>query len=261
MKRIIFSLILLSVMPSLASAGLSKKIAEGNKLFDDGNFDEALTKYNDAQIENPASPEIFFNMGTVYYRQKKYKEAIDAFRKSMEKGDVDFEARALYNTGNSLFQQGQLKEALQYYKQSLERNPDDLDTKYNIEYTKRKIKEMLSKAKETMQKAMQEQSRRQQQQQAGKSGKKDGGDKDKQQGSGAALTEEDEKEKKDKEGKEAGGNKSEQAEGSRPEDKKEMSKEEAQKFLSAFEQNQKNFTPPEQQGSERGRGTYVEKDW
>ncbi len=261
MKNIVFSLILLSVMPSPATAGLSKKIAQGNKLFDDGNFDEALTKYNDAQIENPASPEIFFNMGTVYYRQKKYKEAIDAFRKSMEKGDVDIEAGALYNTGNSLFQQGQLKEALQYYKQSLERNPDDRDTKYNIEYTEKLIKEMLSKAEETKQKAMQEQSRRRRQQQAGKSGKKDEGDKDKQQVSGAARAEENEKRKKDKEGKEAGKNKSEQAEGSRPEDKKEMSKEEAQRFLSAFDRDRKNLTPPHQQGSERGMETYVEKDW
>ena len=41
----------------------------------------------------------------------------------------------------------------------------------------------------------------------------------------------------------------------------EMSKEEAQRFLSAFDQAQKNLTPPLQQGSERGRGTYVEKDW
>jgi hypothetical protein len=40
-----------------------------------------------------------------------------------------------------------------------------------------------------------------------------------------------------------------------------MSKEEAQKFLSAFDQDQKNLTPPMQQGSERGRGTHVEKDW
>ncbi|MFH1415489.1 MAG: tetratricopeptide repeat protein [Elusimicrobiota bacterium] len=253
-------MLLLSIS-SISIAGLSKKITEGNKLFDEGSFDEALTKYNDAQIENPASPEIFFNMGTVYYRQKKYKEAVDAFQKSMEKGDVDLEAGALYNMGNSLFQQGQLKEALEYYKQSLERNPEDRDTKYNIEYTERKIKEMLLKAEETRQKAMQDQAQRKQEQQAGKGGKEDEGGEDKQQGSQIDQEKKDGEDKKDKESGESGENAGEKRDAARPEDKQEMSKDEAERFLSSFEQDQKNLTPPPQQGSERSRETHVEKDW
>jgi Ca-activated chloride channel family protein len=260
MRKIILSVILMG-MPAAAQAGLSKKIAEGNKLFEEGNFDGALTSYNDAQIESPASPEIFFNMGTVYYRQEKFEEAKDAFHKSMEKGDIELEAKALYNIGNSLFRQGRLKEALDYYKQSLERNPDDMDTKYNIEYTEKKIKEMLSKSQETRQKAMQDQAQRQQQQKSGNDGRKDERDKDRTKGSQTAAAKEDGEEKKDEKIEESDKGRDEQAQESRPEDKKEMTKEEAENFLSAFDQDQKNLLPPEQKDARPGRSGYVEKDW
>ena len=88
-------------------AGLSGRINKGNEAYIKENYDEALTLYNDAQLEDPESSEVFYNMGNVFYRQKKYKEAIDVYQKSMEKADVSLEAKNLYNIGNSLFNQGQ----------------------------------------------------------------------------------------------------------------------------------------------------------
>ncbi len=265
-------LVLLSAWsPVFAQSGLSKKITEGNKLYADGEYDKALTKYNDAQIEAPTSPEIFFNMGNVFFRQGKYKEAVDSYQKSMEKGDINVEAQAMYNIGNALFQQGQLREALEYYKQALERNPDDVDAKYNIEYTERMIKEMLSKSKETMERASQEQQKRkmQEKQSAQAGGKKEEEKRPQEEKAQAASTQEGKKEtgKEEEQGSGAEMGKKDndklQAQGAKDEakDKEDLSKEEAERFLSAFERDQKDNPLLNQQKSRRGRGYYVEKDW
>jgi len=258
---------------AFAQSRLSKKITEGNKLYTNGEYDKALTEYNDAQIEAPTSPEIYFNMGNVFFRQGKYKEAIDSYQKSMEKGDINVEAKAMYNVGNALFQQGQLPKALEYYKQALERNPDDVDTKYNIEYTERMIKEMLSKSKETMKKATEEQKKRQKQEQqsAQASGKKEEKEKakgeqaqvasrqkekegtaEKNRGKGAEAGK---KENNKPQGREAGGGKVKAG------DKENLSKKDAERFLSAFQRDQKENPLLNQQKSRGGRGYYVEKDW
>ncbi|MBF0215859.1 MAG: tetratricopeptide repeat protein [Candidatus Omnitrophica bacterium] len=288
-----------------AGGGLSGKISEGNKLFAKKEYDKALTKYNDAGIDFPTSPEMFFNMGNVFFRQAKYKEAVDSYRKSMEKGDRAIEAKAMYNIGNALFNQGELREALEYYKQALARDPNDQDAKYNVEYTERMIKEMLSKAKDTMKKAAEENKEREDRQ------KEDGQKQQASQSDGAKQNNEDEKQGEDKteaasvkdlnkedvkegEEKESGadkekamlaadkedkkegdeGEQSSSSEKGEPKDrdkdkqseaggkdKKDTSKEEAEKFLTVFDRDHKNNQLTSQQVSKKGRGYYVEKDW
>jgi len=273
-KIIIAGFMLVFVCGSAFSqTGLSKKLTEGNKLYADGEYDKALTKYNDAQIESPTRPEIFFNMGNVFYRQGKYKEAADSYQKSTEKGDIGTEAKAMYNTGNALFQQGQLREALEYYKQALERKPDDIDTKYNIEYTERVIKEMLSKSQETEEKAMEEQQKREmQEQQSSQSGgdsKEDGESNEeqtqtasmqgeesgKEEKSGARQAEEDKEKNDGPQEQEARVNEADTG------DKDDLSEEEAERFLSAFERDRKDNSLLNQRKSRKGQGYYVEKDW
>ena len=265
--------------PAFAQRTLSAKLAEGNKLYADGQYDKALTKYNDAQIEAPASPEIFFNMGNVFFRQGKYKEAIDSYRKSMEKGTVDIEAKAMYNIGNALFRQGRLREALQYYKQALERDPDDIDTKYNIEYTERMIKQMLSKAQETMKKAQEEQKKRQERQK--QQGFEADAERQQQKSQEAEVQAQQKQRQQDEQAQEQAQQKQAQQqvaalgqqppkegdegrkEAVRPGDKEpgELSKDEAERFLSVFERDRKDSPLLSQRQSRRGQGYYVEKDW
>jgi tetratricopeptide (TPR) repeat protein len=256
MKKSMVFIVIILIPCTVFAGGLSGKIKEGNKYYNDANYNEALIKYNDAQIEDPSAPEVLFNMGNVFYRQKKYQEAADAFQKSMERGDIELEAKALYNIGNSFFQQGNFQEALEYYKQSLERDAEDVDTKYNIEYTERKIKEMMKRSPQTEQQAKQDRKKQQQQQQQQQGGKgEEEGDKKEQQNAQAGQKdgekkqgEEQDKEKQGKSGKQKGS-------------KKELSKEEAERVMSEFEQDQKKFPPLNQQDAQKARGSYVEKDW
>lgn len=274
MAKILFIGLMVALLcacgPVFAWSGLRKKIAEGNKLYAEGEYAKALTKYNDAQVDALANPEIFFNMGDVFFRQGKYSEAADFYQKSMEKGGVDVASKAMYNIGNALFKQGQLREALEYYKQALEKNSDDVDTKYNIEYTERMIKEMLSKSQETTQKAMEEQQKQEQQeQQSAKSGEQNGckGRKEQEQKQ-AASAREDKKEKGEEEkGRQPETDKKKKDEQQGQEakieskEKEDLSEEEAMRFLSVFERDRKGNVFLDQEKSRKGRGYYVEKDW
>lgn len=254
MKNLVILFLIFIIPGTVSGAGLSGKIKEGNKYYNDSNYNEALIKYNDAQIEDPSAPEVLYNMGNVFYRQKKYQEAADAFQKSMERGDVELEAKALYNIGNSFFQQGLYQEALEYYKQSLERTPEDIDTKYNIEYTERKIKEMMSRSPQTEKQAKEDQKKQQQQ---GEKGEQSGENKEKQD----AQDEQNKGEKKN-EGKQQQQDEAKGEKGNKQKSRqKELSKEEAERVMSAFEQDQKQLPPLNQQESKKARGSYVEKDW
>ncbi|RKY34483.1 MAG: hypothetical protein DRP78_06490 [Candidatus Omnitrophota bacterium] len=267
------ALFLLVIVESAFSApNLKKTIDAGNKLYAAGKYDAALLKYSDAQIQAPLRPEVLFNMGNVFYRQKKYKESIDCFQKSMEKGDRLLEAKAFYNIGNTFFNQGRLQEALESYKQALERDPEDIDTKYNIEYTEQKIKEMLSQSEKTKSEAEQQRSKQQQDRKNSEDKNQDKKEKQMkanepqhqskdQQQAKAAQTGQD-KEQKMEQGKEKENekeNKNDDKEKQANKIKGELTKQEAERFLSAFEQEQENL--PLNQKSQQIRSTYIEKDW
>ncbi|MFH1760926.1 MAG: tetratricopeptide repeat protein [bacterium] len=277
MKRpVIITIISISCILSNASsvfAGVAGKVRKGIKAYEAQDYDQALIDFNDAQTESPLSAEIFFNMGNCFYQQKKYKEAQDAFEKSRQNADIQIEAKALYNIGNTLFAQGRFQEALQTYKQSLAIDPQDLDTKYNIEYTERKIKEMLSQAKETQQQAEQDQAQKDQQQQTEQANQ--------QPQESPAQEQETQNQSEQEQNMQAQAQNSEQDNKSGPEDntqenknfskanatgqkeaqnQEELTQAAAEKFLSRFEQDQKDPLA-NQQRRQKGSPAYVEKDW
>ena len=157
MKNIllIFTLSLLSFAAPLYAAEskeLAAKISEGNKAFQNGNFQEAEQKYADAQIDAPDNPEANYNAGLACYRLEKYDEAISAFQRAASGASTELEAKCHYNIGNCLFRQGKLKESLESYKRANELDRDDEDTKANIEYVTRLMKELASQQKDEQEK-------------------------------------------------------------------------------------------------------------
>ena len=157
MKNIllIFTLTLLSFAAPLSAAEskeLAAKISEGNKAFQNGNFQEAEQKYADAQIDAPDNPEANYNAGLACYRLEKYDEAISAFQRAASGASAELEAKCHYNIGNCLFRQGKLKESLESYKRANELDRDDEDTKANIEYVTRLMKELASQKKDEQEK-------------------------------------------------------------------------------------------------------------
>jgi len=111
----------------------------------------------DAQIDSPDNPEANYNAGLACYRLEKYDEAISAFQRAASGASQDLEAKCHYNIGNCLFRQGKLKESLESYKRANELDRDDEDTKANIEYVTRLMKELASQQKDEQEQQQEEQ--------------------------------------------------------------------------------------------------------
>ena len=131
--RLLLIALLLAGCVAPLDAGLKGKIDSGNGMFSKGNFEGALSKYQDAQIDDPENPVLHFNCGDALYKTEKYEEAAKEFEKASYSKDIELQAKSYYNIGNSLFKAEKLPEAVQYYQKCLELNPKDNDAKYNLE--------------------------------------------------------------------------------------------------------------------------------
>ena len=121
-------------LPSIAAAQPGRGAVDaGNRLYDEGRYEEAHEQYLEALRQAPDSPIVPFNDGNALYRTEELQRAMESYRRAVESGDPAIEAQAWYNLGNALYKQQQLEPALEAYKEALRRNPADTDDKHNFE--------------------------------------------------------------------------------------------------------------------------------
>jgi len=288
MKKIILIIsiifaILLYIVP-LNFAASKKEVKEGNILYNDKRYDEALESYNKALSDFPDSPLIHFNIGDSLYKKGDYEKAQEAFTKALITEDELLEAKANYNIGNCKYRQARLKEdadlstaialyreALDYYKNTMRLDEKDQDTKYNHEFVEKRLKVLLDKLKQ--QQEQQEQQEQKQKEQKGECEEKEGeeekaqsqpenqeenkDEQDRKKGDQEKETEGQDTEQAglDKEDKETG-----EAENLEKDARKEMSEEEARMLLNGYKQEQELR---DKMKKRRTRGYYpkVLKDW
>jgi len=103
-------------------------------------YEEASTNYIKSNASTGNYYKSLYNQGAALYRQGKYEEAAKEILKVLENSNLSdkIKAKAYHNLGNSLVQQEKYQEAIEAYKKSLKANPSDMDTKYNMEYAKKK---------------------------------------------------------------------------------------------------------------------------
>ncbi len=108
--------------------------------FDAGAYAQALEGFVDRQTRQPDDPEVSLNVGAAHYKLNDFEAAGAQFFRAAATGDDGLRAEALYNLGNSAYRRGRLGEAIDLYMASLEVNPDDLDTKFNLEFVREELK-------------------------------------------------------------------------------------------------------------------------
>src|SRR3989339_15371 len=234
-EKIITIFLIASIVFSFSTvnaAGIKGRVDSGNSMYKKDNFEGALSKYQDAQTDEPENPILHFNTGDALYKMEKYEEAIKEYEKTSYSKDIELQAKSYYNIGNSLYKSGKMPDAIQYYQKCLGLNPKDQDAKYNIEFVRKKIKEQIDKNSKD--------SKDGKDSKEGKESKegKDKKDKDKK----------DKKEEKDKNGKE--------------EKKEKMSKEDAERLLKAINEDEKKALDKKKEQQMRNyEWGNVQEDW
>jgi Ca-activated chloride channel homolog len=136
-------------------------ILQGNRLFVDGQYTQAINKYNEAMVEQPQAVEPKFNKANGYYRLDDLGEAIDLYQEvAAQSKDMALVTKAKYNLGNCLFQRGakrrdsdlhkaleDMETSITYWRQVLDIDPKNEKAARNIEVARLTIKDILDQLK------------------------------------------------------------------------------------------------------------------
>ena len=160
--KTVFHLLLVLVIVQAALADSARvSTSQGNKLYKQGNFNEAINSYDQALLETPGALEPKFNQANSFYRLDDLGKATDLYRQvAAESKDMKLVARAKYNLGNSYFQQGSkqkdsnlqkaiddLKTAIGSWRGVLDIEPENKKAAKNIEVARLLIKDILDQLK------------------------------------------------------------------------------------------------------------------
>ena len=93
-------------------------------------IEQAVEAYQKVLELNPKAAGALVNLGTIYYRQRKFGEAEKYYRDALE-ADPEYPL-AQFNLGNLYDEQGRVKEALEHYRRALELNSSYADAHFNL---------------------------------------------------------------------------------------------------------------------------------
>jgi len=156
-KTIIQVLLVLVITQAAFADSARVSTSLGNKLYKQGNFNEAINNYDQALLEAPGALEPKFNQANSYYRLDDLGKAMDLYRQvAAESKDMKLVAKAKYNLGDSYFQQGSkqkdsnlqkaiddMKTAIGSWRGVLDIEPENKKAARNIEVARLIIKDLL----------------------------------------------------------------------------------------------------------------------
>jgi len=125
-------------------------IQEGLIQYQEGLFPEAEKNFSQARSSRPHDPRLNYNLGSSYYKQEKFQEALqDYTHAALENSDPQLKKNSLYNSGNALFKMGKLQKAEAAYKKVLTMDPSDMDAKFNLEFVREQLKKKEEQKQES----------------------------------------------------------------------------------------------------------------
>jgi tetratricopeptide (TPR) repeat protein len=109
---------------------LLDKLDQGNKLFDEGRYDEAIAYFENILTARPEFYQININIGNAYMKKEDYRQALASFQKVLEKDPQNVEA--LISSGNCNVELKENDKAIALFKQIDKNDITDATTLYNI---------------------------------------------------------------------------------------------------------------------------------
>jgi len=105
-------------------------IKEGNELFEQGRYDEAMDRFQQVVNSAPEYYRYYVNLGNCYREKGDYQKAIENYMKVLEQ-EPD-QTAALMNTGECYVLMDKMNEGISYFEKVIAQNPTDPVIFYNL---------------------------------------------------------------------------------------------------------------------------------
>lgn len=242
-------------------------VRKGNELYNQGKFIDAEREYKEAVALNPNYDKANFNFGNTQFLQNKVKEAKEQYELVSKLTKNNFiKADSKHNLGNIAMKDKKYAEAVNAYKESLRNNPNDDETRYNLALAQKLLKEQQKKddkkddkSKDNKDKKDKDKDKKEDKKDKDKDKKKDDKgekDKDKKDDKG---DDKDKDDKKDK-GKDKGDKDKKEQQQPKPQ-KSKLSPEQVKQLLEAMNKEENKTQKKMNAKKARGRKVKQEKDW
>jgi len=164
------------------------ELNKAKKAYEENRFEESAKLYEEHATQT-SNGQSYYNAANSYYKQKKYKKALEAYQKATF-DTKEQRAQNSSNIGNAYAKSGNFKKAVEAYEKSLKMN-EDKNTRENLETVKKLIKEQEKNKKDDKKKESDKQDKK-------NKDKKDGKKKESDENKDKSSDEKDEsKDKKD----------------------------------------------------------------
>ncbi|WP_142784742.1 tetratricopeptide repeat protein [Changchengzhania lutea] len=254
----------------LAAKKANNYVYDGNTLVDEDAFIEAEMAYRKAISEQPQTVAGIYNLGNSYYEKGNFDEALYRHQQAAKTTtDKSEKHKAFHNMGNILMKNKKCKEAVEAFKSALRNNPADDETRYNLGLAKecaeqQKDQQDDQKDDDKKDKNKEDEEKKDDNEKKDKDGdekddKKDEGDEDKKEGEDEKDEEGKPKDEKEDKGKQGDEEKKEQQQ-PKPQPGQ-LSPQQIKSLLEAM--NNQEQKVQEKMNAEKQKGVKVktEKDW
>ena len=159
---ILIAAAMLLFVPIVRAQLVREIVEQGNALYADANYSEAITKYDEAIADLPEALEPVFNKADSLYRMDDFTAAIQLYNNvAVESRDMKLVNAARYNNGNCFFQRGlqkkdaepqkaieDIKTAISYWRKVLDAECENEKAARNIEVARLTIKDILDQPRD-----------------------------------------------------------------------------------------------------------------
>ena len=117
----------------LALKKANNYVYEGNNLINDADFISAEMAYRKAISKQSNNVSGAYNLGNAYYNNGNFEAALYRHQQAVSVATSKLEKHlAFHNIGNILMKNKKCKEAVEAYKNALRNDPTDDETRYNL---------------------------------------------------------------------------------------------------------------------------------
>lgn len=144
-KGAVTLLLMIILFPAVMSAQNDRsEVRAGNREFKKGDYREAELDYKRALDVDSSSVTAKYNLGNALYKSESYNEAELYFKglgDTLKNLSPSKASDYFHNSGNLALKQKKYQEAVDAYKESLRLMPDNMETKSNLAYAQKMLKD------------------------------------------------------------------------------------------------------------------------